>query len=81
MRWKFNPTGHDHRQIDLVVIIALLVVIVGAWRYLEDRASSPPNHAAFIVPESDRPLVTIPRAELGKSFLQILIPRCRLARA
>jgi hypothetical protein len=50
VRWKFNPTGHDHRQIDLVVIIALLVVIVGAWRYLEDRASSPPSSTAFIVP-------------------------------
>jgi hypothetical protein len=50
MRWKLNPTGHDHRQIDLVVIIALLVVIVGAWRYLEDRASSSPNGTSFIVP-------------------------------
>jgi hypothetical protein len=50
MRWKLNPTGHDHRQIDLVVIIALFVVIVGAWRYLEDRASSPPSNTPFIVP-------------------------------
>jgi len=50
MRWKLNPSGHDHRQIDLVVIIALLAAIVGAWRYLEGRASSPPNDAAFIVP-------------------------------
>jgi hypothetical protein len=50
MRWKFDSNGHDHRQIDLGVIIALLVVIVGVWRYLEDRASSPPSNTAFIVP-------------------------------
>jgi len=50
MRWKLNPGGHDHRQIDLVVVIALLVVIAGACRYLEDRASSPPNDTALIVP-------------------------------
>jgi hypothetical protein len=50
MRWKLDPNSHDHRQIDLVVIIALLAVIVGAWRYLADRASSPPSDTAFIVP-------------------------------
>lgn len=50
MRWRLNPKTHDHRQIDLVVIIALVVVIVGAWRYLEDFASSPPSGTAFIVP-------------------------------
>jgi len=50
MRWKLSSTGHDHRQIDLVVIIALLVVIVGAWRYLEDGVSSPPTATTFIVP-------------------------------
>jgi len=50
MHWKPNPTARDHRQIDLLVIIALLVVILGAWRYLSDRASSPPSNANFIVP-------------------------------
>ena len=50
MRWKLNPSGHDHRQIDLVVVVALLAVIVGAWRYLAAHANSPPNDAAFIVP-------------------------------
>ena len=50
MRWKIDPTGHDHRQIDLVIIIALLVVIVGAWRYVEHFANSPPGDTAIIVP-------------------------------
>jgi len=50
MRWKIDPTGRDHRQIDLVVIIALLVVIVGAWRYVEHVADPPPDNTASIVP-------------------------------
>ena len=50
MRWRINPRDHDHRQIDLVVIVALLVVIVGAWRYLADTETSPASGTAFIVP-------------------------------
>jgi hypothetical protein len=50
MRWKINPTGHDGRQIDLVVIIALVVVIVGACRYVEHFADPPPDNTASIVP-------------------------------
>jgi hypothetical protein len=51
MRWRINPTGHDHRQIDLVVIIALLVVVVGAWRYVEHFADTPPpSDSTVIVP-------------------------------
>ncbi len=50
MRWRINPRNHDHRQIDLVVIVALLVVIVGAWRYLADIDTPPPSGTALIVP-------------------------------
>jgi len=51
MRWKINPRGHDPRQIDLLAVIALLVVIVGAYVYLAHYSDTPANNAtAFIVP-------------------------------
>ena len=51
MRWKINPRGHDPRQIDLFAVIALLVVIVGAYVYLAHYSDTPANNAtAFIVP-------------------------------
>jgi hypothetical protein len=49
MRWKISPHGHDPRQIDLLAVIALIIVIIAAWRYFEDRPE-PPNTTAFIVP-------------------------------
>ena len=33
MRWKISHHGHDIRQIDLLALLALLIVIVVAWRY------------------------------------------------
>jgi hypothetical protein len=49
MRWKISHHGHDPRQIDLLAVLALLIVIVTAWHYLDD---SPKRHntAAFIEP-------------------------------
>ena len=49
MRWKISPNGHDVRQIDLLVILALLIVIIVAWHYLSG-VPAPQNTAAFIEP-------------------------------
>jgi hypothetical protein len=49
MRWKISHHGHDPRQIDLLAVIALIILIIAAWRYFES-GSEPPNTTAFIVP-------------------------------
>jgi hypothetical protein len=49
MRWKFSHHGHhDSRQIDLVAVLALIIVIVAAFRFFSN--SEPPSTATFIVP-------------------------------
>ena len=48
MRWKISH-GHDPRQIDLLAVLALLIVIIAAWRYFGDY-SAPPSTLAFIEP-------------------------------
>jgi len=58
MRWTISPrsirsdktAGHDERQIDLLCILALLVVIIGAWRYLADSTTLPPTTTSYVVP-------------------------------
>jgi hypothetical protein len=50
MRWKISHHGHDPRQIDLLALVALVIVIVSALSYLEDRASPPSHAAGFIEP-------------------------------
>ena len=59
MRWKISHRnhdpgnhghgGHDPRQIDLFAILALLIVIVAAFRFYSSDPS-PPNTSALIVP-------------------------------
>ncbi len=49
MRWKISHHGHDPRQIDLLALVVLIVVIVGAWGYLADRPQKP-STASFVVP-------------------------------
>jgi hypothetical protein len=49
MRWKISHRGHDPRQVDLVAILALLIVIVVAWRIF-DGGHAPPRTTGFIVP-------------------------------
>jgi hypothetical protein len=49
MRWKISPHGHDPRQIDLLAVVALLIVIVGAYVYYVHNPE-PPSTTAFIVP-------------------------------
>ena len=48
MRWKISHGSHDHRHIDLLIVFALLVVIVAAYRY--SSGPEPRNTAAFIEP-------------------------------
>lgn len=42
--------SHDARQIDLLCILALLIAIIGAWRYLADSITLPPTTTSYIVP-------------------------------
>jgi hypothetical protein len=49
MRWKISRHGHDSRQIDLLAVVALVIIIVAAWRYFGE-SPEPPSTTAFIVP-------------------------------
>jgi hypothetical protein len=49
MGWKIHHPKHDPRQVDLLAILALLVLIVSAFRFYE-RSPQPPATTAFIVP-------------------------------
>jgi hypothetical protein len=49
MRWKIGHHGHDPRQIDLLAVIALLIIIFGAYRYFT-RSPEVPSTAGYIVP-------------------------------
>ena len=40
MRWKFQPSGHDPRQIDLLAVLAILVIIVAIGHYLDEPAKT-----------------------------------------
>jgi hypothetical protein len=49
MRWKFGPSGHDPRQIDLLAAIALVVFIVAVDYYFTEKPT-PHQTSAFIEP-------------------------------
>jgi hypothetical protein len=49
MRWKISHRGHDPRQIDLIAVLALIIVIVAAYRFFSG-GSDAPNATTFIVP-------------------------------
>jgi hypothetical protein len=49
MRWKISRQGHDPRQIDLLAVLALVIIIVAAYRYFT-RSPEVPSSTAFIVP-------------------------------
>jgi hypothetical protein len=49
MRWKISRQGHDPRQIDLLAVLALLIIIVAAYRYFT-HSPDVPSSTAFIVP-------------------------------
>jgi hypothetical protein len=55
MRWKISHGDHDHRehdppQIDLIAIVALLTVIIAAFRFYSSSFETAPSTTAFIVP-------------------------------
>ena len=45
-----NHRGHDPRQLDLLAVIALLVLVAGAFWYLTTSFTPPTSKTAFIVP-------------------------------
>jgi len=49
MRWKISHHGQDPRQIDFLAVLALLIIIVAAYRYFAHNAESP-SSTAFIEP-------------------------------
>jgi hypothetical protein len=49
MRWKISHHGQDPRQIDFLAILALLIVIVVAYRYFIHHPDLP-STTAFIEP-------------------------------
>jgi hypothetical protein len=49
MGWKLHHHQHDPRQIDLMAAVALLILIVAAYRFFADTPSQP-NTTSFIVP-------------------------------
>jgi hypothetical protein len=49
MRWKTDHREHDPRHLDLMAAIALLILIVAAYRFYTGTPSVPPT-AAFIEP-------------------------------
>ena len=49
MRWKISHDGHDHRRLDLLAAVALVILIVAAWSFL-DRRPEATSTADFIVP-------------------------------
>ena len=49
MRWKISHHGHDPRQIDLLAVLAILIIIVAAYRYL-GGSPEPASTTAFIEP-------------------------------
>ena len=53
MRWKISHHGHDPRQIDLLAVVVLVIVIISAFSYFEDRSSSPAQTAGFVEPSQN----------------------------
>jgi len=49
MRWKIRGSGHDRRQIDLLVALAIVVFIVALGHYFS-RNPKPLTTSAFIEP-------------------------------
>ncbi len=51
MRWKISrPWSHDPRHIDLLAALALVIVIVAAWRFFSGDAYKPPSTAPSSCP-------------------------------
>ncbi len=40
MRWRISRRGHDPRHIDLLAALALIIVIIAAWRFFESGSGT-----------------------------------------
>ena len=40
MRWKFRPSGHDPRQIDLLAVLVIVVFIFALDHYLTEKPNT-----------------------------------------
>ncbi len=49
MRWKISHHGHDPRQTDLLTALALLIMIVAAYRYFT-HSPEVPSTTGFVEP-------------------------------
>ena len=47
MRWKIGSRDRDSRQIDLIVVLALLIVILAAFRFYNGDSNKPSTTALF----------------------------------
>jgi hypothetical protein len=54
MRWKISHRSHDPRQIDLIAIIALLIVIIAAWRFFSGHSDTPSTTGLIVPSQSVR---------------------------
>ena len=52
MRWKFRPSGHDPRQIDLLAALAIVIAAVVIGHFLIARPK-PQQTSAFIEPSQN----------------------------
>jgi len=50
MRWKISHRGHDPRHIDLMAVLALIIVIIAACRFLVGGSADVQTPPSFIVP-------------------------------
>ena len=51
MPWKIGDHGHDPRQIDLLAVIMLIVISIGAFVYVaSSEFPTPHGTSTFIVP-------------------------------
>ncbi|WP_407175317.1 hypothetical protein [Bradyrhizobium sp. STM 3562] len=53
MRWKLSDHGHDPRQIDLLAVVALILISIGAYFYYADYSAPRPHTTSFIVPSQN----------------------------
>jgi hypothetical protein len=54
MRWKIKDHGHDPRQVDLLAVLMLVLVSLGAFVYVAcSESSTAPSTTAFIVPSQN----------------------------
>jgi hypothetical protein len=54
MRWKISHGGHDSRHVDLLAAVALLILILAAWRFFSGPSENPGTSALIVPSQSVR---------------------------